>query len=461
MSLQEEIPSPSPETIKHRLLPEDSFIKQKKHQERMKEEELGNLLAAIGNHEAKALLLAAMQPGKLYTQQELHTLMVDKQGKQQVWKINSTIPFGYCKRSLHPSGLVAKEVTFLKGRKASSYHKTAYGKKIGDALAGHLLAFSEQHDGVSLIALFGSTNSPGKSTEITTSQGLVASKNRAPFTRYTIMYKLLTSQLPLRESDLARALQEDEQVLSFHLDNLSRKGLITYAAIGRAKAFSFYTLSENPPAREPTPYRRQRTRTRQVYAYLRDHPDQQIGRDAIYQSLISELMPVSQSKEKSRKALISNILAYLAKEGYAQPVKFIFGKLSEINLTDTQRTLFHDAVTLIDRLSTLDEAFLAEGRQQAAAIVADPGRFSNLLQKAKEASPQANRHKTDDMIDMLTNILARHPACTVKMVQTYLMDEYGKETDKITVGKYMKRLVGLGRITITEKRTTHYYSLPE
>src|SRR5579871_927191 len=61
--------------------------------EQMPEEELGNLLAAFGNHEAKALLLVAMAPENIYSDGDMHKMMLKQQGDTLGWKIGNRVPF--------------------------------------------------------------------------------------------------------------------------------------------------------------------------------------------------------------------------------------------------------------------------------------------------------------------------------------------------------------------------------
>lgn len=73
--------------------------------ERLTPEELGNLLAALGNNERKAALLVAMLPGELYTKIGLWQRMTDITGI--VPKVRNSEE-QYCERSLAPIGLLPK-----------------------------------------------------------------------------------------------------------------------------------------------------------------------------------------------------------------------------------------------------------------------------------------------------------------------------------------------------------------
>src|SRR6266571_3393052 len=91
--------------------------------ERMHDQELGNLLAAVGNHEGKALLLARMQWGQEYGTIDLAALVKPVQGEGYT----KPVPFKWCGQSLAPIGLVAKG-------DGSYYGITEKGETVGKAL---------------------------------------------------------------------------------------------------------------------------------------------------------------------------------------------------------------------------------------------------------------------------------------------------------------------------------------
>ena len=128
----------------------------------MPNEELDNLLAAIGNNEAKAVTLLVMRTGTIYSQRDLHQAVIHAQGKSIGWRMRKRSPFGYCEDSLSPIGLVTKEVIDELGT-TFGYARTEYGEQVGVPLAGLLLDFSRRHpENVSLYRLFWSTASSSK-----------------------------------------------------------------------------------------------------------------------------------------------------------------------------------------------------------------------------------------------------------------------------------------------------------
>jgi len=59
--------------------------------ERLSDERLGSLISAVGNHENKALLSVAMQPGVAYSRKDLQDLFNGIQGDEPSWLANDNV----------------------------------------------------------------------------------------------------------------------------------------------------------------------------------------------------------------------------------------------------------------------------------------------------------------------------------------------------------------------------------
>lgn len=194
---------------------------------RIPDEEMGNLLAAIGNNEAKALTLLLMQPGRIYTRRDIHDVFIRIQGGEDNagWQSSHSLQFNYCQNSLAPIGLVAKEV--VEGGvvlQTYGYMTTEYGEAVGKHLAALLLGFSRAHPDFSLYDFFGATQS--------TSNTDPRNKKRAPLERMRILWELVTATLPIRQVDLTERLGKDhrQSLIGNHLRELARKRVIEYNA---------------------------------------------------------------------------------------------------------------------------------------------------------------------------------------------------------------------------------------
>ncbi len=439
---------------------------QKPQKERLSEEKLGGLLAAIGNHEGKALLLASMKKNRIYTRWDVHTLMMENQGDQKGWVLNEPVTFGWCKDSLHPIGLVALEV-IDQDLNTLGYMKTDYGDKEGTALAGHLLAFSEKHPEISLYKLFGSTSSSSKknTSEIKNLNDLA--KKRAPLTRLRILNELTTSNNPLREADIAAKLHErypeeyekqkiDESIQS-HIRQLAKAGIITYDATTGNESSSSYSLSLEHPNEQPPPYRTHKTLTNQVYALLKENPNKSFAIDEFCKELSKRHPQLEQTSERNLQRWTSSVLSHLAREGYSLRGKFDNKNRSEISLTDSQRGIIVDLQRIGDNFSELDERYLEEGRRLAYEITSDSSRTSALMEKAKIASPQANKTDRNETAQLIAPIIESKP-CTIREIQQEL-EKKGKKLTPNTLKKIMSKFSKQEGWIVTKENNVNYYAI--
>lgn len=173
-------------------------------------EELGNLLSAVGNNEAKAVTLLVMRSGVIYTRPDLFRTVVETQGSLPGWVFNMSLPFDYCEYSLAPIGFVTKEV-LDPNLGTYGYIKTDRGEKLGMPLVGLLLKFSQKYPGHALVDFFASTvSSTSKSQEIATVTGETTEfRKRSPVFNLKIFRGLISApDLPIREADLMQRIGE-------------------------------------------------------------------------------------------------------------------------------------------------------------------------------------------------------------------------------------------------------------
>jgi hypothetical protein len=424
--------------------------------EPMSDAQIGDLLAAIGNHEGKALLLASMKPGQSYTRYQLGSLMKEYRSKNGKMKIDGSKSFAWCEQSLAQIGLVAK------GDGISGYQKTEKGDEQGQALAGHLLEFSEKHPEVSLYQLFGTTQSSSK----TEGQEGGMGKLRAPLTRLRIFSELVTRDLPIREVDLSDAFTHDYPhdyndnplaPIKNSLWNLSQNDVITYKAIKANSSFYFYRLANTMPDGEPPPYRRRHSLTRDVFTILRE-ADREFSPKDMYEVLIDKYP--EKRKLTGFRSAVSGTLKHLEKEGYAEGQgDFVLGQQSEIKLNDGQREILTDLVTLIEKFREGDPIFLAEGKAKAAAIVSDTERFAALLEKAKAASPNVNYASHAETATRLKALVVEAPGITRTDLQESFFERYGKRLGDANINLILRGMRKVGEIDVEKKGSKQYYSV--
>lgn len=423
---------------------------QPKTREKLSDEQMGNLLAAVGNHEAKAITLILMRNGNIYDRTGLHREVINAQGKNKGWKMDRSGPFQYCSHSLAPIGLVAKE-TLNSDLSTYGYQITEDGKELGIPLAGLLLDFSERHN-ISLSELLGSTlSSSSKEKIMQTEKEETDFKKRSPSTTLKIFYELLTSSsLPIREADLGKRIGEKNSFnLTSHLIRLSKLGLIEYKAIEVNKPFSSYKLSPNIPEGKLPIDSKRPTLTLLILNILKEHPNKFFTIREVYNFLPQEQK--GSSKKKNLLGRISNVLSFLRKHDYANIEKFHLGKQSEINVKEEARIVLTEFLEIMYGFQNQDREILEKGRKLARAIIIDPKRVSNLLRRAKEVSSYANRSSIEETQKHILSIIFSNPGITNREIQKLLERKLGKKLKIGSVNILSSSFIKQGAIKVVRK----------
>ena len=141
------------------------------------------LIAAVANHESKALTLAYMAsrgPGQYFSAEQIGTDIVSIQGPEPAWKQSLTTAFTYCEESFEPIAAVAKSRLEVAGGKSRTvYEVTPFGAQEAFALTGFVLDWSLKYPDISVQSLLGATQS--------------RTDNRSPLHRLAMLESILTS----------------------------------------------------------------------------------------------------------------------------------------------------------------------------------------------------------------------------------------------------------------------------
>ncbi len=398
------------------------FPEIQKTKEKLSDERLGNLVSAVGNHEAKAITLILMRDGNTYNSGNLYNALINSQGEKRGWITNKNLPFTYCSFSLSPIGLVAKEI-INPDLSTYGFAITKEGQEMGIPLAGLLLDFSERHN-TSLNKLFGSTVS--RSPVQNTQEG-IEFKKRSPTNAVKVLYEIVTSpHLPIRETDIARETGITEKYIQVYLERLAESGLIQYKQKKANESYSLYKLSPNTPKEEqPPPFKSQKTLTNLIFNIFKENPDRRLTSANIYNLLPPEIKEKWKKQEWTTHS-ISSILAYLARNKYLDIENFHYGKVSEIDITDDQRTILTELIEIIDKFQNQDREILEKGKKLATQIISNPQRVSNLLRRAKEASGNANRSPVEETVKDIFSILYSHPEGLTNRQIRDTLEQHGK-----------------------------------
>ncbi len=383
--------------------------------ERLSDEQMGNLLASIGNHEAKALTLLIMKPNLIYTSSILHSDFMNAQGESPGWETNHSAQFGYCQQSLSPIGLVSKEVVD-KNVETYGYMTTNFGEKVGKPLAALLLDFSRRNPGFSLYDFFGST--------VSSAQDDPDSKKRSPATRFKIFYELATApSLPINQLELLKNIPEITQGdAGNHLRELKRKKIIEYDSIKFGENILYYSLSSLPPQEEPPKYMARPTQTVRIYGLLLEEPEKTWTIEEITGRYVEEfgylgvfnINDLPENQKINLKRNISSILSHLKKHGYTSQSKFGGETRSEINLSEEQRNTIVDLVDILDAFQNQNPQILERGRKLSLFFLSNPQETARLMEKAKEHSHNANRKAPEEYNAVILGLISQNPGITSK-----------------------------------------------
>lgn len=401
-----------------------------KRREPLSNAELGGLLAGIGNHEGKSLLLASMHPDTPYTSTQVHNLT----SRDGVKYWNHAVPFEWCGRSLAPIGMVTKEIIDPQ-KGIVGYEISEKGKELGVALAGHLLAFSERHPEVSLSDLLGASHTPIKDTDENDEHKAKYNKNRAPITRFRMYLEIVTADLPIRKDDLVNALRDNypgeydstglKTMASKHLDNLATAGLVTYKKVDVDHPYVKYKRTAEKHVSDAKQVDTPISLADRVHAFVTQSEGTFTIPD-IFDHLI-HIYP--EYLDHSEAALLHDIGKHtkaLSKSGSCTSVgEFQYGTLSSITLTDVQRNVLSDFVSIIDAFQGNDPEFLEDGRKKAQAIVSDTSRFQALMGKARAHSKKTNAKDRAETGATIVSFLRENPRATSREIRDYLA-KYGQ-----------------------------------
>ena len=418
-----------------------SITERTQRKDPLSDEAMGNFLAALGNHEAKALLLVLMHPKKVYSQKDLNELLKDRQGEFSGWNnFDKTIPFGYCKNSLAPIGLVAKEYMDQEG--IYGYEVTNYGRNTGVPLAGLLLDFSLRHD-VSLYQLMGSTNSTSDE------------RNRSPQSRLEIYWQILTAELPVRAVDLEK--DGDNHMLGKHLRYLGRTGIISYETRKSGAPLSILQLNQLGPKEEPRQHPRTTT-TKEIYDIFRNFPDKKLTIMDVCNTMIDN--DPTRSDQTSLYNNVINVINNLKRQGYVTLSKLSEERQSVVNLTDNQRVMLEEFVTIIEGFKRQDPPLIARGNKLAKNILSNPQTVAALMKKAKENSPRANSLPLNETLMLIQQIIFRNPGTTNNGIGDLLRLQ-GLNLSEGIIQQYTRTLATSGKISVEKGKVSKKFFISE
>lgn len=173
---------------------------------------------------------------------------------------------------------------------------------------------------------------------------------------------------------------------------------------------------------------------------------------------ITEALGVDNSQKGGNYAHVNQVLSHLVRKGYLERKEFSADRLSDINLTEAQRSVILELLTIIDNFQNQNPQFLIEGRELLSEIVASPEKVTALMRKAKEHSSQADKKRpTEETANELLYLISANPGITSRELQT-------KFPRAFTIGRitnYLTKLKRSNQITAEVVGGAFHYQIVE
>lgn len=367
---------------------------------------LGNLLAAIGNHEGKALVLASMQSGEAYGITALHSLYVLAQGDNPAHVGAKNNQIDYCIYSFEPIGAVAK----VTDGGSLRYEISEEGERYGKAFAGLVLDFSLRYPDISLSQLFGQT--------FTKYDG----DARSPLRRVELLRALQTGD-STSQADIMHAVSRTNGSVRFHIDELAALGIVEK----EAQTLDEYQVTISCGARIET-YEQvgsQKTLTASVVSAYNKliSSGQSIMQTDIEAALKADYGYEEWSDESLRNAT-SKVLAGLVGQGVViKESVFDRWRRSHVRLALTKKAAVLDILDELDKFQSGDVDILEKWRKRADEIVTDTNSARVLIGKAIGASPQANKKPREERMAVVAKYLSEAHTATTSEIMHALNDK--------------------------------------
>jgi predicted ArsR family transcriptional regulator len=426
--------------------------------ETISERKLLNIISAVGNHEAKALLLVLMQDDVIYTPSDMATLLNGAQEKQRGWKRRGSELWRYCDQTFEQIGLVVQKPTLVGGEETVGFIKTQDGKTWGNTVASEMLRLSSRNKDYALVDMVGETSSP--SNIDVTAEGDDYRK-RPIESRLKIYRKILNCALPTRKADIVQDLDIEPAMGLRHLRKIGEAGLIGYESNDHGKPFVFYKLAQNLPGSEPLQYKKYKTMTNFVFGLLRQSPEVEWTREMVVDSY-NQTLGAAKNKSESEyiSEVVSRVFNHLERSGFARRGKYSISSRSEVSLDPKQRKVISDIVGTIDAVWHKDEDVARASREYISYLRSSKTEVSNLMIKAREHSTAAGKSPVYETNDALVGLVGVYPNNDAKFFRE-LLEKEGTKLSRARVSSLLLNLTKAGQLKVSRVRDVNHYSIAD
>lgn len=362
------------------------------------EARLGDLLAAIGNHEAKALFFLAMEDEVPYGVTSSHRRFLEMQGSPPAFVGQVSTAQKYLLYSFYPIGLVVRQRT----ESGLLRHVRDDPNGTATALAGFLLSATLEQE-ISLQRLFGKTAAGGPT----------GAPERSPIRRFRILRALAATTGDTYTTAIAQQAGVREMPTFNALTVYATHGLLSYESSATYEMKTTYRVAQPiPPQVGRGNYRTASEITDYLNKLLADSSDELIvPREQIEDHI--RAIP-RWSEVANLRDVIQGILKRFVARGYVEPVTSHYGLThARISMTPEQRAFTQQIVTGIEAIASGSPAALAEGKREARRIVNDPEVVRSLIRRAFRDSKLANNPVSGgERVRLASEAVAKHPGST-------------------------------------------------
>lgn len=414
-----------------------------KNPEIMSDEFMGDLLAGFGNHEGKSLLLLSMQPGIFYGKSDLHRLIKNLPGADQVYSGDLSNQMAYCRYSLDPIGVVAK-ADFGETLK---FGITELGEKIGKPLAASLIDFANRNE-IALETIFGGTKSTNP-------------KLRSPYVRMRLMENILTAPSSIQLKDIEEASGLSQGLLTKHMIDLAASDLIDYKPWSFDKDEVSYRIGPTlyipgNIGKKPSAY------LLKALNYLEATGEATLDELARHcsDSFGDEDITLSEKRTRLTSALHGLSKAdsrYIEIINRRRTTADSTEAAGDFILNKNQRAFWEELLNIVEKVRTGDKAFLDYWSSESAKLLNDPETVALSLSRSNEKSSYMQDGTNKDIEQLVMGALVNASApLSYREIREIIVEGKKRTLSIFGISAILRGLSVQGKVTRHKSKITRY-----
>jgi hypothetical protein len=385
------------------------------------EARLGDLLAAIGNHEAKALTFLALEDEVPYGVTSIYRRFLEIQGSPPAFIGQVTVAQKYIVHSFLPIGLVVRQ------RSESGYlrHVRDDPGDIATALAGFVLSSTLDKE-ISLQVLFGKTSAREGS-------------ERSPIRRYRVLRALAEMTGETYPAKVAAEARVDEMPTSHALTAFAKHGLLTFSTAATYQMRTTYRMTKPIP---PPVGKGNYATAAEICAYLNRRLAESSGELVVPREQIEAHLRAFPrwAEVAGLREITQKILKRFVARGHLEAETSHYGAThAVVTLTRDQRAFAARLTSGIAAIAAGDPDAIASGGREARRIVNDPEAVRFLIRRGFAASKLANNPiSAGEKLRLAADAVAKLPGATTEELLAIADPRFTPETLRSSLSQLAK-----------------------